>query len=189
MIVKRYHPPVSKRDGAAPRRDASAAGSTGSRRKRTEVAFLLAQVGAYAAEQFGQRADGVDFSRPQAGLVRLIARRPGLSQQAVADELGMPASRLVALVDGLQSRGLVERRRNPDDRRHHALYLTDAGEEAMALLAQIAAEHESAITAALSAAERNELNALLAKLADAHGLRPGIHPGYRHVGARNTPES
>ncbi|HEU5268058.1 MAG TPA: MarR family winged helix-turn-helix transcriptional regulator [Jatrophihabitans sp.] len=155
--------------------------------RRSEVAFLLAQLGAFAAERFGERAHAVDFSRPQAGLLRLIARRPGQSQQAVADQLGLPASRLVALVDGLQTRGLVERRRNPDDRRHHALYLTEAGQEATRVLGEIAAEHESAIVAPLSATERNQLNSLLAKLADAHGLRPGIHPGYRHVGARATP--
>jgi DNA-binding MarR family transcriptional regulator len=158
--------------------------STVPKRQRSEVAFLLAQLGAYAAEQFGARADAIDFSRPQAGLLGLIARRPGLSQQAVADQLGMPPSRLVALVDGLQDRGLVERRRNPDDRRHHALYLTDAGEAAMQALTEISAEHEAAITAPLSAAERTELSALLAKLAEGHGLRPGIHPGFRHVGAR-----
>ena len=188
MIVKRYNFRVSTRPDVAWPRDASAAASTGARRKRTEIAFLLAQVGAYAAEQFGERADAVEFTRPQAGLLRLISRRPGQSQQAVAGQLGMPASRLVALVDALQSRGLVERRRNPDDRRHHALYLTDAGQQAMAVLGEIAAEHESAIVAPLSATERSQLNALLAKLADAHGLRPGIHPGYRHVGARNAPQ-
>jgi DNA-binding MarR family transcriptional regulator len=188
MIVKRYHLLVPRRPDVAWPRDAPPAESTGTRRKRTEVAFLLAQIGAYAAERFGERAGALDFSRPQAGLLRLISRGPGQSQQAVAAQLGMPASRLVALVDGLQSRGLVERRRNPDDRRHHALYLTDAGEQAMQLLGKVSAEHESAIVAPLSAAERSQLNALLAKLADAHGLRPGIHPGYRHVGARNAPE-
>ena len=38
-------------------------------RKRTDVAFLLAQLGAYAAEGFGERAAALDFSRPQAGLL------------------------------------------------------------------------------------------------------------------------
>ena len=156
------------------------------KRQRSDVAFLLAQLGAYAAERFGERAAAVDFSRPQAGLLRLIARQPGLSQQAVADQLGMPASRLVALVDGLQDRGLVERRRNPDDRRHYALYLTAAGEDAMRVLADIAIEHEAVVTAPLTAAERTELSALLGKLAEAHALRPGIHPGFRHVGARSA---
>ena len=53
-------------------------------RKRADTAFLLAQLGAYAAERFGERAAALDFTRPQAGLLRLISREPGQSQQAVA---------------------------------------------------------------------------------------------------------
>jgi DNA-binding MarR family transcriptional regulator len=153
-------------------------------RKRTDIAFLLAQLGAHAAGQFGERAAAVDFTRPQAGLLRLISRQPGLSQQAIAAQLGIPPSRLVALVDGLQQRGLIERRRNAEDRRNYALHLTGAGQEAMASLGRAAAEHEDAIGAPLTAAERAQLNALLAKLAAGHGLRPGIHPGYRHLAGR-----
>ena len=42
--------------------------------KRTDIAFLIAQLGAYAAERFGERAAALDFTRPQAGLLRLISR-------------------------------------------------------------------------------------------------------------------
>lgn len=149
--------------------------------KRTQVAFLLAQLGAHAAELFGERAAGADFTRPQSGLLRLIGRSPGRSQRAVAAALGAPPSRLVALVDGLEQRGLVERRRNAEDRRNYELYLTDTGRDALRELGKIAGEHESAVTAPLSASERRELNRLLGKLADAHGLTPGVHPGFRHL--------
>ena len=57
-----------------------------------DIAFLLAQLGAYAAERFGERAAALDFTRPQAGLLRLFSREPGQSQQAVA-RLGTPPSR------------------------------------------------------------------------------------------------
>jgi DNA-binding MarR family transcriptional regulator len=150
-------------------------------RKRTDVAFLLAQLGAYAAERFGERAAALDFSRPQAGLLRLISREPGQSQQAIARRLGTPPSRLVALVDGLEQRGLIERRRNPGDRRNYALHLTAAGEQAMTGLSQVSLEHEQAIAAPLTPAERAQLSKLLGKLAAAHGLVPGIHPGYRNL--------
>ena len=150
-------------------------------RKRTDIAFLIAQLGAYAAERFGERAAALDFTRPQAGLLRLISREPGQSQQAVARRLGTPPSRLVALVDGLEQRGLIERRRNPGDRRNYALHLTAAGEQAMAALSQVASDHEKAISAPLTQAERAQLSKLLAKLAAAHGLVPGVHPGYRNL--------
>ena len=153
-------------------------------RKRTDIAFLLAQLGAYAAERFGERAAALDFTRPQAGLLRLISREPGLSQQAVARRLGTPPSRLVALVDGLEQRGLIERRRNPGDRRNYALHPTAAGEQAMAALGQASLEHEQVITAPLTPAERAQLSKLLGKLAAAHGMVPGVHPGYRHLSAK-----
>ena len=153
-------------------------------RKRTDIAFLIAQLGAYAAERFGERAAALDFTRPQAGLLRLISRDPGQSQQAVARRLGTPPSRLVALVDGLEQRGLIERRRNPGDRRNYALHLTAAGEQAMAALGQVASDHEKAISAPLTRAERAQLSQLLAKLAAAHGLTPGVHPGYRNLGGK-----
>ena len=155
-------------------------------RKRTDIAFLLAQLGAYAAERFGERAAALDFTRPQAGLLRLISREPGLSQQAVARRLGTPPSRLVALVDGLEQRGLIERRRNPGDRRNYALHLTAAGEQAMAALSQASLEHEQAISAPLTHAERAQLSELLGKLAAAHGLVPGVHPGYRNLSAKES---
>ena len=153
-------------------------------RKRTDIAFLIAQLGAYAAERFGERAAALDFTRPQAGLLRLISREPGQSQQAVARRLGTPPSRLVALVDGLEQRGLIERRRNPGDRRNYALHLTAAGEQAMAALGQAAFDHEETISAPLTQAERAQLSKLLAKLAAAHGLTPGVHPGYRNLGGQ-----
>ncbi len=155
-------------------------------RKRTDIAFLIAQLGAYAAERFGERAAALDFTRPQAGLLRLISREPGLSQQAVARRLGTPPSRLVALVDGLEERGLIERRRNPGDRRNYALHPTAAGQQAMAALGQVSLEHEQAISAPLTQAERAQLSKLLGKLAAAHGLVPGIHPGYRNLPANES---
>ena len=156
------------------------------RRKRTDIAFLVAQLGAYAAERFGERAAALDFTRPQAGLLRLISREPGLSQQAVARRLGTPPSRLVALVDDLEQRGLIERRRNPGDRRNYALHPTAAGEQAMAALSQVSLEHEQAISAPLTQTERAQLSKLLGKLAAAHGLVRGVHPGYRNLSASES---
>ena len=45
-------------------------------------------------------------------LMRFVAASEGQSQQALAERLGVPASRMVALVDRLEEAGLVERRPN-----------------------------------------------------------------------------
>jgi DNA-binding MarR family transcriptional regulator len=157
-------------------------------RARTGSAFLLAQLGAHAAARFADRIAGLDLTPAQAGLLRLIAREPGQSQQAIAGQLGTPASRLVLLVDELEERGLIERRRNPGDRRHYALYLTPAGGEFMKELGQVGAAHEDDICAALDPAERQDLNRLLRRVADQQGLTPGVHPGYRSRPARTPQE-
>ncbi|MFE3175576.1 MarR family winged helix-turn-helix transcriptional regulator [Amycolatopsis sp. NPDC059090] len=142
-------------------------------------AFLLAQLGAHATQRFAERVADLGLTPPQTGLLRAIARRPGESQQVLAAELGTPPTRLVALVDGLEQQGLIERRRNPQDRRLYAVFLSDEGQETMAALAKAAAAHEDEMTAALSTEERSVLRGLLGRVAEDRGLTPGIHPGYR----------
>jgi DNA-binding MarR family transcriptional regulator len=144
-------------------------------------AFLLAQLGAYAASRFAERIAEIDLTPPQTGLLRAIAAQPGRSQQALATLLGTPPSRLVTLVDGLDERGFVERRRNPDDRRLHALHLTEEGEKLLRRIGEVARAHDEAICGTLEPEERDTLRALLAKLAAEHGLTPGVHPGYRRL--------
>ena len=56
----------------------------------------------------------------------------------------------------------------------------------MAALGQAAFEHEEAISAPLTPAERAQLSVLLGKLAVAHGLVPGIHPGYRNLSEKDS---
>jgi DNA-binding MarR family transcriptional regulator len=123
----------------------------------------------------------VDLTPPQAGLVRAVAQEPGRSQQALAAQLGTPATRLVALVDALEQRGVLERRRNPDDRRLYAVHLTPDGEALREELGRLAGEHERALLAALDPDERRTLADLLGRVAAAEGLTPGVHPGYRDL--------
>jgi DNA-binding MarR family transcriptional regulator len=146
------------------------------------VAFLLAQLGAHAAAAFAERLQPLGLTPPQAGVLRRLAQAPGESQRALADALGMHAPRLVALIDDLESRGLVQRSRDPADRRNYALSLTASGRETMKRIATIARQHERAITAAIDDDERTELAAVLRRLADDQGLTPGVHPGYRRAG-------
>jgi DNA-binding MarR family transcriptional regulator len=150
-------------------------------------AFLLAALGSYAAERFAERIATLDLTPPQSGLLRAVAATPGRSQQSLARLRGTPPSRLVGLVDSLAERGLLERRRNPDDRRLHALHLTAAGERLLRRVTEVGRAHDDAICGNLSAEERTQLRALLARIADAHQLTPGVHPGFRRLGAGGLP--
>jgi DNA-binding MarR family transcriptional regulator len=146
------------------------------------VGFLLSQVGALASEQFAGRLAALGVQPGDVGILRLITVEQGLSQQALAARLGVGPSRVVALIDELEKKGLVARERSTKDLRVHELRLTDAGESVMAQMREIGTAHEEEVVHALSASERRTLGALLAKVAASHRLTPDVHPGYR--GAR-----
>jgi DNA-binding MarR family transcriptional regulator len=145
------------------------------------VAFLLAQLGAHASRLFAERVGALELTPAQAGLLRSVAGRPGRSQREVAAELGMPPSRFVPFADELERRGLIERRKNPGDRRLHALHLTDAGAALLVGLREVGMAHETQLCAGLSPDERGHLIGLLRRVAAQQELTPGVHPGYRSI--------
>lgn len=142
------------------------------------AAFLLAQVGAHAASKFAERLAGLKLVPAHAGIFRILAARPAITQQALAMALGALPSRLVAIIDELESKGLLERRPHETDRRSYALHLTEAGRSTLQAIGRIAREHQQALLAALSDEERRQLADLLQRVADQQGLTPLVHPGY-----------
>src|SRR6266700_6654379 len=93
----------------------------------SSVAFLLVQLGLHIAGLFGERLKPLGLEQRQAGMLIRLAENDGRSQQAIAELMGINPTRMVFLTDELEKLGLVERRRNPADRRSHALYRTNAG--------------------------------------------------------------
>jgi DNA-binding MarR family transcriptional regulator len=93
--------------------------------------------------------------------------------------LGVVPSRVVALIDELQGKGLVSRERSTTDRRNYELQLSPAGRDVMSKMREIGSAHEKDILQVLTAAERKTLTALLTKVAASHDLTPDVHPGYR----------
>jgi DNA-binding MarR family transcriptional regulator len=160
---------------------------TASERRRPGVGagwttFLITQLGSLAATRYAERLGPLDLNPAHTGVLRAIAATPGSSQQLVAAQLGLLPSRMVTLVDELEDRRLVERRRNAEDRRHYALYVTDAGEASLQDIGQLAQQHGKEFLAALNRDEQTALAGLLERLAEHHGLTPGVHPGYSQLG-------
>lgn len=104
------------------------------------------------------------------GLLVLVERNAGLSQMALARALGIDRSTLVPILNRLQARGLLVRRRSPTDGRTHALDLTPAGEKALERFARLVRHHEKRISSRLSSAEMRTLIELLGK------VRAGARP-------------
>ena len=90
------------------------------------------------------------------------------TQGAIADALGYDRGQLVGLLDELEDRGLVERRRDPADRRRHIVRLTPAGKRALAKLRALARQLDDDFLASLDEDERAQLHALLLRLAQQH---------------------
>jgi len=146
-------------------------------RAPSTLAFLLSQVGIYAARQFSERIAELDLQPPLFRVLNLVDAAEGRSQQAIGEAIQVPPSRMVALVDELELRGLVERRPNPDDRRVRALYLTLKGKETLARGREIAEAHERELTRGMPAADRKRLVRLLQQIVDRQTIGRGVHPG------------
>ncbi|MGX7678995.1 MarR family winged helix-turn-helix transcriptional regulator [Jatrophihabitans sp. DSM 45814] len=148
---------------------------------RGGIAFLLAQLGDQAAEQFSLALSEHGLTPPLAGIMRILRSEPGLSQQQLAERLGMAPSRIVSFVDDLEARGWIERSRDSTDRRVNVLTVTPAGREGLKSIALVAREHEKRITAGLDDVDRARLLEILTRLVAHQKLAPGVHPGYRRL--------
>ena len=102
--------------------------------------------------------------RQLAVLVVLDAAEP-LSQLDAAKELGVDRTTMVALIDELEDKGLVERRRSPDDRRKNIVELTARGKEILAEGERRHQEAEKAFLADLTPIEADLFVRILKKLA------------------------
>ena len=110
------------------------------------------------------QAAGAALTPGEFGLLVLVARNTGLSQMALARALGIDRSTLVPILDRLQARGLLVRRRSATDGRTHALALTSSGNKALARFTSLVQAHEKRIASRLSTAETRTLIELLEKV-------------------------
>lgn len=91
------------------------------------------------------------------------------SQAGLAATLGIDPTNVVALLNELESAGLVERRRSPEDRRRHTVVLTPAGEKRLAEIECVLARLEHELFAALDSDEQTTLHRLLQRAAAVTG--------------------
>jgi DNA-binding MarR family transcriptional regulator len=141
------------------------------------VAFLLSQLGYYSSRRWKARLAPLGLDPRQVMVLRRLADDEGRSQQVLGDALQIPPSRMVALVDALEQRGLLMRRPSPSDRRVRTLHLTKEGRRLLGEIMEISVEHEQQLCRGLQPAERGQLLTLLNRLAAEQGLAEGVHPG------------
>jgi DNA-binding MarR family transcriptional regulator len=141
------------------------------------AAFLLSALGFQSSRRWSARLEPIGLDARQVMALRVIGGEGSMTQAALARRIGVPASRIVGLVDELEAAGQVERRPGQSDRRVHMLNVTEAGAATLRQVVEISIAHEAEMLDGLSPDERRELLGLLRRIAEAQGLTPGIHPG------------
>jgi DNA-binding MarR family transcriptional regulator len=151
------------------------------------VGFTVSTIGYAVARRFREILAPLELEPREFALLRAVATAEGLSQQAMGERLQIPASRMVAFVDALEARGLLERRHNPEDRRTRALHLTEVGRELLERAFAVAAGYERDLCADLDGAERERLLDLLQRVGPRLGLEPGVHAAHAHSALADEP--
>ena len=128
------------------------------------IGFRIRRIQNHLSRRFLEKITDKQLRPGGFSALALIAANPGLDQTTLAREIGFDKATVVALLDGLEGLGWAERRRQTEDRRRHALFVTAKGQEALERLSRLAQENEAAVHAALSAAEQAQLYALLDKI-------------------------
>jgi DNA-binding MarR family transcriptional regulator len=139
------------------------------------VGFTLSTLGFAVASGFRERLAPLEIEPRDFALLRAVGAAEGLTQQAIGERLRIPPSRMVAFLDALQERGLLERRAHPSDRRARALHLTDGGRALLARAYAVAVQFEGEVCAGLAPGERERLLEMLGMIVTTLGLPHGVH--------------
>ncbi len=145
------------------------------------VGFTLSSLGYAIARLFRATLAPLQLEPREFALLRAVGAAEGRSQQAIGEALQIPPSRMVAFVDALEGRSLLERRHNPLDRRTRELHLTAAGRELLERAFALAAGLELDLCGDLSAVEREHLLALLERVGLRMNLPPAVHAAHTHA--------
>jgi len=130
--------------------------------------FLLKRLGFLAKTQSMDAYERVGLHPYHHAILTVLDEGSRETQGSIADALGYDRGQLVGLLDELEERGLVERKRDPADRRRHTVRLTPDGKRALTKLRALARKLEDDLLSPLAERERAQLHALLLRLAERH---------------------
>jgi MarR family transcriptional regulator, lower aerobic nicotinate degradation pathway regulator len=133
--------------------------------------FLLKRLGFFAKDRAMKAYEDEGLHPYHYAILLALDEGDHETQGSIADGLGYDRGQLVGLLDELEERSLIERRRDPEDRRRHLVQMTEEGNRTLRRLRGLARELEDEFLEPLSEAERAKLHALLFKLAAKHEPR------------------
>lgn len=131
---------------------------------RAGLPYLLARAHHRQLEVFAQYTTAFDIAARDYAAMLLLEAHQNLWQSQIAETLGLDRTTVTYLVDGLEKRGWLARKRDPNDRRAHMVTLTGGGKKALAEIKPAVTEAKKDLLKPLSAAEQDQLCDLLSRL-------------------------
>ncbi|HYG84676.1 MAG TPA: MarR family transcriptional regulator [Azospirillum sp.] len=131
------------------------------------VGYNLRKAQVAVFQSFQNAVSPHDITPGQFGVLIMIHENEGLSQSDLGAAVGIDRSTMVAVIDRLESRGLVIRAPSPNDRRSYALKLSPQGEALLGELVPRIKAHDQAMMKDLSKQEQAQLIELLRRVAKA----------------------
>ncbi len=130
--------------------------------------FLLKRLGFTAKDSAMEAYERAGLSPYHHAVLVVLDEGSRDTQGSIADALGYDHGQLVGLLDELEEKRLVERHRDPSDRRRHTVRVTTEGKRALAKLRTLSGKLEDEFLAPLGERERKQLHELLLRLAEHH---------------------
>lgn len=128
------------------------------------TSFLLVEAGDKSRDLFSYYLTTLDIDLKYFSVLFTLAAQGSLSQVELGQHLGIDRAPMVQHIDRMEERELVKRTPNPQDRRVHAIVLTDKGREVLGQALDLARRVEVEVLAPLSAQEQAQLNHLMNRL-------------------------
>lgn len=97
------------------------------RQPRLLACHMIATASRQISKYYGEHFESFGLSFPRIQILRALSRRDGQKPSALAAAIAAKASSMTALLDSLEQAALIERRRDPHDRRALRVYLTTRG--------------------------------------------------------------
>lgn len=132
-----------------------------------QVGFWVRRAQLAVMRSYEEHTRDLDLRPVETAAILILDGNPNLSQIAMAEALGSDQSTMVAISTKLEKRGLIERKRAPEDRRYQLISLTAEGGHMARDIRKALAAHDRSMTRNMNADQRKQLVELLKSLVEA----------------------